>query len=77
MLVHEVEQGTQEWLDVRMGKFTASTFKDLFAKETTAAYEKAIYSVVFEKLTNKSPESFKSDYMQRGNELEADARQKY
>jgi len=77
MKIHEIEQGTPEWLELKAGKFSASTHKDLHAKETTAAYEKAIYKIVFERLTGKSPETFKNDYMERGNELEAEARKDY
>lgn len=73
-----VVQGTDEWLELRKGKFTASTIKDLFMGTTTAGYEKAIYKVVFEKLSGERVEcEFKSPYMQRGNDLEQEARDKY
>ena len=67
---HNIFQNTDEWFEFRKGKFTASTFKDLFMSITTKGYEKAIYKPVFERLTDESPESFSSDYMERGNELE-------
>jgi putative phage-type endonuclease len=70
MIQHEIEQNTEEWMAIRQGKFTASSFADLFATKTTAQYRKAIRSVVYERLTGESPESFKSDYMERGHELE-------
>lgn len=75
---YDIAQGTPEWMDLRKGKFSASTMKNLFAKETTAAFENEIFRVVFEKLTGEKVESdFKSDYMQRGNDLEAEARERY
>ena len=77
MKFHNVEQGSEEWFDLRKGKFTASTFKDLFAAKTTKAYEKAIYQVVFERLTGESPENFVSEYMERGKELESEAIERY
>lgn len=78
MKFHNVTQGTDEWFNLRKGKFTASNFKDLFAKETTATYEKAIYKVVYERLTNEKVESeFQSYYMKRGTELEAEALKRY
>jgi len=77
MKYHNVEQNSDEWFALRLGKFTASTFKDLFAKDTTIAYQKAINKVVFEVLTGTSPESFSNDYMQRGHDLEPLARQAY
>lgn len=76
-IFHDVEQNTEEWFNLRMGKFTASSFKDLFMAKTTKGYEKAIYKPVFERLTNESPESFSSDYMERGHELEPLAKECY
>lgn len=76
-MFHNVEQNTPEWLELRKGKFTASMFKDLFAKETTQTYQDAIYKVAFEVLTGESPESFTNEYMQRGHELEPEARTWY
>jgi putative phage-type endonuclease len=77
MIFHNVEQNSLEWLELRKGKFTASTFKDLFMKETTQGYQDAIYKVAFERLTGESPESFTNDWMQRGSELESEAREWY
>lgn len=67
---HNVPQNTDEWLTMRQGRFTASTFKDLFMGSTTAGFEKAIYKPVYERLTGESPEFFSSGYMERGHEIE-------
>lgn len=77
MKYYDVEQNSPEWFSLRLGKFTASTFKDLFLKETTQTYQDAIYKVVFEILTKESPESFTNEWMQRGSELEGEARAWY
>lgn len=77
MIFNDVDQNSPEWLELRKGKFTASTFKDLFMKETTQGYQDAIYKVAFERLTNESPESFSNEWMQRGHELESEARRWY
>jgi len=77
MIHHNIEQNTEIWMDLRKGKFTASSFKDLFMVKTTAGYRNAMYKVVFEKLTGEQPESFSNDYMQRGHELEPLAREFY
>jgi putative phage-type endonuclease len=77
MIQYKVEQNSDEWFALRRGKFTASTFKDLFMGENTQGYKDAIYKVAFERLTNTSPESFTNEYMQRGNELEPEARAWY
>jgi len=74
----DVIQGTDEWFELRKGKFTASIIKDLFMATTTKGYENAIYKVVFERLSGERVESeFKSPYMQRGNDLEEQAREHY
>jgi putative phage-type endonuclease len=77
MIHHKIDQNTDEWLLLRQGKFTASSFSDLFATKTTAQYKKAIRKVVFERLTGESPESFKNEYMERGHELEVQATEAY
>lgn len=77
MKFYEIEQNTDEWIELRKGKFTASTFKDLMANKNTIGYEKAIYKVVFERLTNESPENYVSEYMSRGHELEPLAVEQY
>lgn len=77
-IYHDVIQGSDEWHSLRSGKFTSSIFKDLFMKETTAGYEKAIYKVVFERLSGqKIEEGFQSGYMKRGLELETEALEAY
>lgn len=76
-MIYKVEQNSDEWFALRRGKFTASTFKDLFMGKETQGYKDAIYKVAFERLTNTSPESFTNEYMQRGTELEPEARAWY
>jgi len=77
MILHNVEQGTDAWKKLRLGKFTSSTFSDLFAKEATATYQNAINKVVFERITGELPEFYTNKYMERGTELEAEARKSY
>ena len=77
MTYHNIEQNTPEWDALRRGKFTASSFADLFMKETTKGYQDAIYKVVYERLTNDTPETYTNEWMQRGHELETEARAVY
>ena len=77
MIFHDVQQNTEEWLALRKGKFTASTFGSLFMAKTTAGYQNAIYKVCYERLTGESPESFGNDWMERGHILESEAREEY
>jgi len=77
MIIHDVTQGTPEWDAVRLGKFTASKFSDLFMKPELKGYQGLINQVVFERLTGEKPESFSSAWMDRGKELESQARHSY
>jgi len=77
MTVHLMEQGTPEWLAVRLGKFTASNAAKLMSGKDTAGYQECVNRVVYERITGESPETFKSAAMQRGNELEPIAREAY
>lgn len=74
---HLIEQNTEEWLDLRLGKFTASSFKNLFADKKTATYNNEIYRVAYEQVTGKISESYSNKDMERGHELEPFARKEY
>lgn len=71
----QIIQGTPEWFEVRLGKFTASDAQAIANDGTgltTLVFEK-----VAEKLTKKFKESYTNEDMVRGNELEALARDAY
>jgi len=88
VIYHNVTQGSVDWLDLRLSRITGTRTKTLTSK-LTAADKKAgrvlnagcftlVDKIVSEKLTNISADSdFKSWKMERGNELEPDARQRY
>lgn len=75
MKIHNFEQGTPEWINVRLGKLTASN-ADAIATNgvglTTLCYEK-----VAEILTGKPKEAYSNDDMERGKALEELARNAY
>lgn len=79
MLIHDVEQNSDEWHQVRLGIPTASRFKDILTSQgkpstSSTAYR---YSLVAERLAGKPLESYQSEWMQRGTELEPMARERY
>ena len=76
-IYEDIIQGTPEWDALRRGKFTASTFGYLFMAKTTKGYQEAINRVVFERIAGESPETYSNEFMKRGTELEAAARQAY
>ena len=77
MQVYDIEQRSTEWHLARMGKFTASTFHKLFSKKDSAGYNELINTIVYERLTNDTPEGYTNEWMQRGIELEDEARIDY
>jgi len=71
----DLQQGTEEWLKVRLGKFTASQASAI------ATAGKGLDTLVFEKVeelvTGQIKECYKNEDMIRGNELEPRARNLY
>jgi hypothetical protein len=77
MKFYDIDQNSEDWLSLRCGKFTASTFADLFMDKKTAGYRNAIIKVAFERVTGESEEGFNNKWMQRGHEKEPFARENY
>lgn len=77
MKFYNIDQNSEEWDGLRLGKFTASTFSDLFMAKTTAGYQKAIIKVAYERVTGESEESFNNKWMQRGHEKQPFAQENY
>ncbi|MEG9482803.1 lambda exonuclease family protein [Mannheimia sp. HC-2023] len=75
-----ISQGSPEWFEQRRGKVTASRIADIMAK-TKSGYSTSrqnyLMQLLCERLTGKVEESYKSPAMQRGNDLEAEARNWY
>ena len=78
-IISNVIQGTDEWLKLRLGKATASNFSKIVtsAGETSKTLKEYSIKLASELLVEELEESFKSAAMQRGNDLEEDARQAY
>ena len=80
MLVIDCEQGSDEWWQARLGIPTASEFKSIL---TPAKLELSTKSVAYrnkllaEQLRGKPDESFESDWMKRGLDIETEARNYY
>jgi hypothetical protein len=77
MKFHEVDQNSEEWDELRLGKFTASIFNDLFMKPDLLGFKKAIAKVTYEKITGESYGHFSTKRMEAGHELENLAREHY
>lgn len=76
----DLQQGTEEWKVARRGFASASRMADIMAKTKSGpAATRANYmaQLVAERLTGKCEESYTSADMQRGTELEPEARAAY
>ena len=79
-MIHKIDQNTDEWMLLRMGKITASNFPKLMANLGKAFGNPAkdyAKRVAIEGITKAPVETFKNEWMERGNELEHEARQLY
>lgn len=72
-----IEQGSEQWLQMRLGKLTASRMSDAKAKKDTAAYKNYVAQLVAERLTGQMGESFTNAAMAWGTEHEPLARAEY
>jgi hypothetical protein len=76
MRISQAIQGTTDWLIQRIGVVTASNFSKVFttAGKLSTSRDGLINQLIAENLLQKPTETFKSDAMQRGNDLEPEAR---
>lgn len=75
-----MEQGTQEWFDVRLGQVTASRIKDVVSKTKSgyaASRKNYMAQLLCERMTRERQESYTNAAMQWGTEQEPYARSAY
>lgn len=80
MIVIECEQGSDAWFAARLGTPTASEFGKIITPaklELSKSADTYINKLVAEWLRGKPDESFQSDWMKRGIEVEVEARNFY
>lgn len=80
MIRVDVQQGSQAWLDARVGIFTASNFDKLITPKTqkpSASMDKYVYEVLAEMVLGRSLQDASSGFMERGTEMEREARAWY
>lgn len=73
IIYKDLVQGTQEWLNVRIGKITGSRIKELTAKDNLPL----VYKLIAETVSEQSEEVYITAAMQRGEDLEPVARSEY
>lgn len=79
MIIHNVEQGTEAWLQLRAGIPTASNFEKILTKsgKKSTSQERYMFALLAERMMGHPRFEFMSDWMRRGVELEAKAVSKY
>lgn len=79
-MIEMMEQGSEEWFTIRIGKVTASRVADVIAKTKTgysASRDNYMAQLVCERLTSQKGESFTNAAMQHGTDTEPLARAAY
>jgi putative phage-type endonuclease len=79
-MIEMMDQGTEEWFTIRIGKVTASRVADVIAKTKTgysATRDNYMAQLVCERLTGQKGDSFSNAAMQHGTETEPLARLSY
>ena len=78
-IIKNIQQGSPEWLQLRLGVATASNFDKIITAggKVSATLEKYALQLATELMITAPDISFKSDFMARGNEVEPLARQCY
>lgn len=79
MRINNCEQGTEEWFAARLGIPTASAFKNIYTSGGKASTSASVYAhkLIAERLMGYHPESYTNEAMERGIELEGEARGLY
>ena len=70
--IYEYEQGSNEWFMIRLGHATASRFADVLNKKTGRG--KYMRKLAAERLTGEHEDTYTNAIMERGIEVEAQAR---
>ncbi len=79
-MTEQLEQGSDEWLQARVGKVTASRVSDAITKTKTgwgASRANYMAELIAERLTGRPAEKFTNAAMQWGTETEPQARAAY
>lgn len=76
----DIEQNSDEWFDIKLGMFSASTCPELLMDKSTKGYTGLINRIVEERITGEKCENnlFKGNaFTERGHEFEGIAREDY
>jgi len=78
---YDCEQGSEEWFELRRGIVTASMFDAVMAKgrgnSESLTRRKYMLTLIGERLTGETQDSYTNTHMDRGKIMEAEARELY
>lgn len=79
MIILDHAQGSDEWFESRLGKPSASNFKRLVTTKGESSKQSVgyVHELIGERLTGESDSFYTNEHMDRGKELEQEARQAY
>jgi len=80
MILHKIQQNSDEWDKIRLGKFTASSCDKLLSGENTKGYTELIEKIAEERFTGEKCQSkvwIGNSFTERGHMLEPIAIQQY
>jgi hypothetical protein len=79
VIILDHEQGSEEWLRVRLGRPSASMFNKLITQtgKPSSSADGYIDELIAERLTGKSEPFHVTEWMERGTALEPEAREAY
>ncbi|QDP57335.1 MAG: putative exonuclease [Prokaryotic dsDNA virus sp.] len=76
-IFEHIEQGSDEWIAARLGIPTASMFKAIMAKGEGKTRRTYLLKLAGEILTGQPMDNFTNKHMERGHEMEGEARELY
>jgi len=75
--IHECQQGSLEWNAIKCGKVSASHFADATAGGKGITRNNLMIKLIAERMTGETQESYSNKTMDRGLEMESEAREYY
>lgn len=75
--IFDCDQGSEDWRRARLGIPTSSEFKSILAKGEGKMRRTYLMKLLGERLTGQPADSFSNGHMERGHEMEAEARNFY
>lgn len=76
-IFRDLEQGSEAWIQARLGVVTCSEFKSVLAKGEGKVRRKYLLTVLAEKLSGQPLERYTNAFMERGHTQEDEARDLY